>query len=155
MGLDDGQNVGRETELQWPSDLWLISQGGWCHEPSWRTQCRQTGDGRSALKLCWRCEPDLQGSKLSVQRVLQIWSSGEKAGLGVKTWVSTAHRRKEEPGPGTVPGRVLRRCLGREPQFIRDRRRVTLPREARQHLQEGMVCRTERQREAKQHKPHK
>ena len=34
MGLDYAQDVGRETEVQWPSDLWLISQGGWCHEPS-------------------------------------------------------------------------------------------------------------------------
>ena len=24
MGLDDGQDVGRETESQGPSDLWLI-----------------------------------------------------------------------------------------------------------------------------------
>ena len=59
----------------------------------------------SSEKLCWRCEPDLQRSKLRVQQLVWIWSSGEKAGLGVKTWVSTAHRRKEENGAWDSPGR--------------------------------------------------
>lgn len=100
----------------------------------------------SSEKLCWWCEPDLQRSKLRVQQLVWIWSSGEKAGLGVKTWVSTAHRRKEEMGPGTVPGGVPRRCPGREPQLLRDGRRMALPRETRQHRQEGTAHRAGCQR---------
>lgn len=59
----------------------------------------------SALKLCWRCKPDLQGSKLGVQRVMRIWSSGERARLGVSMVPSS----KEEPEPGMVLGGVPRR----------------------------------------------
>ena len=49
-------------------------------------------------------------------------------------------------GPGTVPGGVPRRCPGREPQLLRDGRRVALPRETRQHMQEGMARRAGCQR---------